>query len=93
MKNFYVIKARRWFQKTYGNTYHSCEVFKNGESLGRMPFTYGYSTQYEQTALKILKTSGEIKKEEFRCLWHWIESIGQENIYIDLQDVQRKKDL
>lgn len=92
-KNFYVIKARRWFDKPNGNTYHSAEVIKNGESIGKVPYTYGYGSHYEQTALEILEKIGEVKEKEFHHLWQWIESIGKENVYIDLQDVRRKKDL
>lgn len=93
MKPFYVIKARLWFEKTSGNTYHSCEVIKNNKSLIREPFIYGYGSAYEQTALELLEQIGEIKKGQFSNLWQWQEHIGRETVYMDIMTVSRKKDL
>ena len=52
------IDARRWFQKTYGNTYHSVRVYVNNEYLGGVDFAYGYDRQYIQTAFDILSNNG-----------------------------------
>jgi hypothetical protein len=60
-----VINARRWFQKTYGNTYHSVQVYVNGKFLDKVDFAYGYGDQYLSTAHglllkhKIFKKTGE----------------------------------
>ena len=56
------IIARRWFQSSYGNTYHSCRVLVDNELVGFVPFTYGYGEQYLQTALDILQKAGVFKK-------------------------------
>lgn len=55
MKRFkmIIIDGRRWFQKTYGNTYHAVTVTIDGQSYqsGRH---YGYGNQYAQTAFDML---------------------------------------
>lgn len=48
--NFH-IEGRRWFDKTYGNTYHTVRIFQEGKELVYIPFTYGYGEQYLQTAI------------------------------------------
>lgn len=44
-----VIRGRRWFQKLYGNTYHTVTVVVNGHVL-KSNIQYGYGTQYLVTA-------------------------------------------
>ncbi len=56
------INARRWFDKSAGNTYHSVEVYANGEFVGEKPFAYGYDEAYLQTAHEILQKAGIYKK-------------------------------
>ena len=51
------IIARRWFQKSYGNTYHTVTVIVNGKEL-RSDITYGYGTHYLTTAAELLKANG-----------------------------------
>jgi len=48
------IEAARWFQKTYGNTYHAVRVYVNNELIGASGETYGYGEQYLQTAYDLL---------------------------------------
>lgn len=52
------IVGRRWFQRTAGNTYHSVEVWANGERVFRCPFAYGYDDQYLQTAYEWMQANG-----------------------------------
>ena len=52
------IIARRWFQRTYGNTYHSVTVLADGVEIGRIPFAYGYGEQYLQSAFEVLQGKG-----------------------------------
>lgn len=52
------IDARRWFQKTYGNTYHSVKVYVDNELIGTSGKTYGYGDSYLQTAHVILAAHG-----------------------------------
>lgn len=48
------IEGRRWFDRINGNTYHSCEVFVNGESVGISPMDYGYDSAYIQSGYDLL---------------------------------------
>ena len=52
------IEGRRWFQRTYGNTYHSVRIFKDGEMIAHLPFQYGYGDQFLQTAWEWLGKNG-----------------------------------
>jgi len=54
------IEGRRWFQKTYGNTYHSVRIFKDGQVIAHLPYQYGYGDGYLQTALDWLRANGNI---------------------------------
>lgn len=38
------IHGKRWFQKSYGNTYHTVTVIVNGEEM-KSGITYGYGTR------------------------------------------------
>jgi hypothetical protein len=51
------IEGKRWFQKSYGNTYHTATVTVNGETL-KSEITYGYDNHYLQTAADLLKANG-----------------------------------
>ena len=52
------IEAKRWFQRSYGNTYHTVKVFVNGEAL-TSEITYGYGSHYLQTAAELLEDNGK----------------------------------
>ena len=81
------ITAKRWFQRTYGNTYHTVKVFVNGEVL-ESEIEYGYGTHYLQTAVNLLRAYGyEIpvdNGEAYTLVCKYDHSV---------QDVKRKKDL
>lgn len=47
------IEGKRWFQRSYGNTYHTVKVFVDGEIL-KSEITYGYGSHYLQTAAELL---------------------------------------
>lgn len=80
-----IITAKRWFQKSYGNTYHSVSIYKNSELIGYNPFTYGYGDHYLNTAADILKIS-EIKlRQDIRK--------NDKKYHITVMDVQRRRDL
>lgn len=51
------IEAKRWFQRSYGNTYHTVKVFVNNEVL-ESDITYGYGNHYLQTAVELLRDNG-----------------------------------
>jgi len=52
------IIAKRWFQRTYGNTYHSVSITIDGKFLDKVDFTYGYDSAYMQSAHKLLAKHG-----------------------------------
>tara|TARA_Y100000310_G_scaffold329160_1_gene398499 strand:- start:149 stop:451 length:303 start_codon:yes stop_codon:yes gene_type:complete len=96
------IDARRWFQKTYGNTYHSVRVYANNKLVGECPFHYGYDESYLQTAHELLQKAGIYPKTDKRLS----SGIGEdyynfsgdlrdkaEQFHITCTDVSRRKDL
>ena len=48
------ITGRRWFQKTYGNTYHTTTIHYNAGTMEKSPVQYGYGEQYLQTAYEMM---------------------------------------
>ena len=86
------ITARRWFQKTYGNTYHSVTVRIDNKEIGRNPFTYGYERQFEQTALDMINDhlGTEYTINE---LFHSMYRAEGLTVNSKVSDVTRKKDL
>jgi hypothetical protein len=64
-KNMY-IECRRWFQKTYGNTYHTVR-FKDvttGRTVLLVPMEYGYGETCLQTAFEVLVENGYYSTKE-----------------------------
>jgi hypothetical protein len=53
--------GKRWFQKSYGNTYHAVRVYVNDELIGASKIAYGYGDSYLQTAEEVLKKAGYLK--------------------------------
>ena len=52
------IEGRSWLDKTYGNSYWSARIWVNGRVIGRIPFSYGYGSQYRHVSLVVLKSIG-----------------------------------
>lgn len=92
------IHGRRWFQRTYGNTYHTATIYVDGEFSHKTGITYGYGDQYLQTARQWLKDNGHLfgiqekKGTPGESLWRFCERTGVKFVY-DVDDVTRKKDL
>ena len=80
------VLARRWFQRSFGNTYHSVQVFVNGEVLENR-FAYGYGSHYKQTAHELLVANDYDVPESY------LDFLYLENLTFDVSDVDRKKDL
>ena len=79
--------GKRWFQKSYGNTYHTATVIVNGEEL-KSEIKYGYENAYLQTAADLLRVNGyEVPADNlkaFQMVREYPHSV---------KDVKRKKDL
>lgn len=92
------IEGRRWFQKTWGNTYHSVRIFEDGKQIAYLHYQYGYGDHFLQTAWEWLGRNGhpELLEEYENGTWknygtrYLREIMGGTYSVID---VQRKKDL
>ncbi len=78
------IHGKRWFQKTYGNNYHSVLVVVNDEKLV-CQYTYGYGEAYLDTAYNLMRENGYDVPDK--------HSLRQKIDYITCDDVSRKRDL
>jgi len=96
-----VVIAQRWFDKAWGNTYHSCAVVLNGKEIGFIPFEYGYDEQYKNTALTILQNNGYFNSGE-QCdngypkdseNFHNFCIGNRDRVLFYCTDVDRKRDL
>lgn len=83
------ISAKRWFQRSYGNTYHSVVVHLAGREPLRSGKVYGYGDHYLQTACEMLNRAGILATHP---LTMWARETGRE-LAISVADVQREKDL
>lgn len=95
--NSITVIGRRWFDRRYGNTYHTSTVLVNGALMYRSPVTYGYDNQYIQTAYDYLQDADIVHPERYSN--GMPEHIGTlcDRVGIDLMceaaDVARKSDL
>ena len=80
------VYTRRWFQRSYGNTYHSCRVYVDGKEIGHAPFVYGYGDQWQQTAHDLLTKAGYFPKTGERL------SSGMDKDYYDFLQWTRTGD-
>lgn len=81
------IYGKRWFQKSYGNTYHTATVIVNGEEM-KSGITYGYGNHYLQTAADMLRNAGYEIPENNGKAYAMMTKYEHE-----ATDVKRKKDL
>ena len=93
----FAVKGVRWFQKTYGNTYH--KVYVSGLKDGvwqpichseRM--CYGYGEQYLGTATQLMVDAGLIEGSSEYAL-NQLNVRQSLNLEHYAEDVQRKKDM
>jgi len=63
------INAKEWFDKINGNSYFAGTIAVNygmkSERIFKMPFQYGYGSQYEQEARNILANEGLIPFNDY----------------------------
>jgi hypothetical protein len=85
--------GKKWFQKTYGNTYHKVRVYVNGELLGTSSINYGYGDSYLQTAEELLRKHGYLKnKPVMDSLWRYCKEKGI-NLKYYAEDVKTEREL
>lgn len=86
------IYGKRWFQRSYGNTYFSVEIHINNNFVHKIDYQYGYGDQFQHVAFKWLKENGYVKTDENTWSWRYFKENNIEySVYA--QDVKRKKDL
>lgn len=81
------IIGKRWFQKSFGNTYHTATVVVNGEEL-KSGITYGYGNHYLTTAAELLKANGYDIPDDNAKAFAMMTKYEH-----NATDVKRKKDL
>lgn len=84
------IEGRRWFQRSYGNTYHSVRIYTNGRCAYVSDKQYGYGDQFLQTAFDWLTKNGHPECVSNAGTRFLREEIGGSYSVID---VAREKDL
>ena len=92
--NFH-IEGRRWFQKTYGNTYNTVRIFQGNEQIGFLPEAYGYGDHYLQRALDWLREKGHIDGTDERGNPIYGTRYVREDLHstYSVTDVGRERDL
>lgn len=84
------IEGRRWFQRSYGNTYHKVRLWVDGQCTHSI-MRYGYGDHYLQTAWDMLQAQGIIPADQrYGGTLALRETYGATYSVID---VQRKADL
>lgn len=58
MKNITHIEGRRWFQRSFGNTYCSTTIHFNDGSSEYLPYEYGYGEYCLQRACEWAEKNG-----------------------------------
>jgi hypothetical protein len=93
------VSGRRWFQRTYGNTYCTASIYVNGVKVHTLPRQYGYGDYYLQAAGEWLDANGYTPDREKHAstggmepLWRYCNDRGISFLY-SVSDVSRQKDL
>ena len=77
------IEGRRWFQRSYGNTYHTATLHFSDGTSETSPKQYGYGEQCLQTAFEMMGL-------EYTGTRGLREDL---NITYSISDVSRERDL
>lgn len=93
------IKGKRWFQSSYGNTYHKAyiSILINGvwKDIGETSIHYGYGDSYIVSAGEWLIKNGYIESDQDDG--YYASRLNFEAMGIafscDVQDVKRKRDM
>jgi len=88
-----MVTGRRWFQRTYGNTYFSAVGYVDGDIKATIDFEYGYGDHYIDCIADALERAGHMPgREENQPLWQYCNDHNIKYNY-SVSDVERKKDL
>lgn len=97
------VTGRRWFQRTYGNTYCSAHVlvtFRDGTTEAiRVPKRYGYGDFYLQAATDALERAGYMPGREHHAngsaepAWRYFRDDRGIPFHYSVTDVARERDL
>lgn len=94
MQTKFTVIANRWFQKTYGNTYHSVRIYDaEMNQLIYIPFEYGYGDMALGTAGDWLVQNGHVAAPESGSTQSTLWAREVAGIAYHVSDVERKKDL
>lgn len=86
------VVGRRWFQRTYGNTYHTADIYVDGVLVHTLPVQYGYGSQYSYNAVEWLKANGYLPSDLTTFPRYYCEERGI--AWVDtVTDVRRERDL
>lgn len=86
------IYGSRWFDRTYGNTYHTSQLYVNDELIETSPLTYGYDEGYLDTGLKMLEKHYTLPTG-YRTDMRWRLRDFIKSFVYRATDVSRKRDL
>ncbi len=87
------ITGKRWFQKSFGNTYHTVSYSVDGQNSVKLPMTYGYGDAYMYTAVTHMEKEGIIPEKLPGQTFKKYCKMNGIKLNITVKDVQRKKDL
>ena len=89
-----LIVGRKWFEKTNSNTYHTAEIFLNGEFIHKTKITYGYEDHYIHTGIQWLIDTGKLppRQPDSEPDHRYFKRIGVK-VEQAAVSVQRRKDL
>jgi hypothetical protein len=85
------IWGKRWFQKTYGNTYHTTRIYFNDKLVFESPRGYGYGDGYIQTAKDWLVANRWMPANE--PVWRYFRDDKGIDYSAHATDVKRQRDL
>lgn len=87
------LTGKRWFQKSYGNTYFTARAVLDGEVIAECPQQYGYGDQWKQELLQAVEASGKLPLRSLHEYpREWAERIGMVLVE-NVSDVARERDL
>jgi hypothetical protein len=84
------IEGRRWFRRTYGNTYTSAYIYQDGQCIAKLGPTGGYGDHFITMAIDWLKANGLVPADAGWGTRYLREELGAS---YSVTDVTRERDL